>query len=479
MLAVLLLLPLAFSAAKATNEAATVFSEDFNETTLDRAKWAVQENTNLSGYPAYGGSVAVANGQIGLSSRGSGFPCVYSGANPFPLSGDFSVEFNFTYTKISDWGCGLWISNGGPLTVTEVDSANSSTEVLFQLWADNEDYDTAQIFANLMGKQVFLLDVPGWGPSAATQNFRLDCSGQTCTLFIDGKQIAIATSTVRPNSIGFGHPPCYYIPFSPEHVESTVGRWGSFKIDFIKVLGSSSDHETGPARLSLTSDLEALQLGLVVDVSGRLTRGEDAPLSGETIVLSFSVPGTSTWNAIAAATTDPNGFYDVSWIPTATGSFILKAEWAGNEVHAGVSAAKNISVTRNENQGFFLVESNSTLTSLAFNSTSNEISFSVSGPSGTTGYVKFVVAKQLVPDATALRVFLDSKQLQYTVDSEGGNWLLTFGYSHSIHAVVISIPQGASGDNAFLFASAAIIVLALAAPLGLVALFRNRKKQNT
>lgn len=455
------------------------FFDGFDGMRANSGKWLIQENTNMSGHPAYGGSVAVANGEISLSSRGSGFPCVYSRANPFPLSGDFSAEFNFTYTKISDWGCGLWISNGNPLTVTEGDSANSSTEVLFQLWADNEDYETAQIFAYLMGKQVFLLDVHGWGPSAPTQNFKLNCSGQTYTLYIDGKQIATATSTVRPNSIGFGHPPCYYIPFSPEHVESTVGRWGSFKIDFIKVLGSPSDHETGPASLSLTSDLEALQLGLVVDVSGRLTRGEDASLSGETVVLSFSVPGTSTSNAIAAATTDPDGFYDVSWIPTATGSFILKAEWTGNEVYAGVSAVKNISVTRSENQGFFFAESNSTLSSLSFNSTLGEIHFTVSGPSGTTGYVKFVVSKELVPDASALRIFLDGKQLQYTVASDGETWLLTFEYSHSTHDVLISIPQGANGDNSFAAASAAIIILALAAPLGLVALFRNREKQNT
>ena len=53
-------------------------------------------------------------------------------------------------------------------------------------------------------------------------------------------------------------------------------------------------------------------------------------------------------------------------------------------------------VTSENGQSDFSVESNSTVTDLAFNSASQELSFTVSGPSGTTGYVDAYKAKSLM-----------------------------------------------------------------------------------
>ncbi len=87
----------------------------------------------------------------------------------------------------------------------------------------------------------------------------------------------------------------------------------------------------------------------------------------------------------------------------------------------------------------FSVSSNSSVTSLEFNSTTSVISFTVSGPSGTTGYVKAVIAKSLISNPESMKVFLDSKQLSYKVESTEDSWLLSFTYEHSVHQVSINL----------------------------------------
>jgi len=77
-----------------------LFSEHFDGAAVNSEKWVVQENTNMSGHPAYGGSVEVADGYLSFSINGSTFSWVYTRTTPFPSTGDFSVEFNLTYTCI-------------------------------------------------------------------------------------------------------------------------------------------------------------------------------------------------------------------------------------------------------------------------------------------------------------------------------------------------------------------------------------------
>jgi hypothetical protein len=117
----------------------------------------------------------------------------------------------------------------------------------------------------------------------------------------------------------------------------------------------------------------------------------------------------------------------------------LKAEWNGNEMYLGTYDVKNLSVSRYASESLFFAESNSTLSSLAFNSTSKEISFTVNGTSGTTGYVKVTIAKSLVANAETIKVYLDGKPLNYEVTYNADSWLLTFTYGHSSHRINVNL----------------------------------------
>ena len=86
-----------------------------------------------------------------------------------------------------------------------------------------------------------------------------------------------------------------------------------------------------------------------------------------------------------------DGSFSVEWLPPTTGNYLVNATYWGNSIYSPVFTAVNVLVapsTGDQTQNVFSVESNSTVTSLAFNSESSELSFSVSGETGTTGYTE-------------------------------------------------------------------------------------------
>jgi len=85
----------------------------------------------------------------------------------------------------------------------------------------------------------------------------------------------------------------------------------------------------------------------------------------------------------------------------------------------------------------FSIVSNSTITGLAFNSTSKTITFTVTGPTGTTGYTNVTIAKTLIENISELTIYLDGNQIDYTFTSTEYTWLIHFTYTHSTHKVTI------------------------------------------
>ncbi len=217
--------------------------------------------------------------------------------------------------------------------------------------------------------------------------------------------------------------------------------------------------------------------GFNVQIQGSLTY-DGVGLSGAGIQLSDSVTGGATWQDLAYVNTGDNGSFSVVWLPSASGNDVIKATWSGNYAYSGVSAVVNFAVAPFDNQGqnVFSVTSNSTLTSLTFDSTTNELSFSVSGPSGTTGLTKVCIPQSLIPDISKLNVMLDGASINYTSVSQGNVWLLTFTYHHSSHTIVIAL--GSSTSKVPEFPSFAILslFLMLTVSLSVALTLRNRKK---
>jgi hypothetical protein len=437
------------------------FSDHFGGSVVNASKWAVQLNTNMSGYPAFGGLVKVSNSTVSVSSTGSTFPCVTSKVNPFPTTGDFAAVLDFTYTRIRDFGDGLWFSSG-PFIVNQNGSASSN--VVLQLWADRLNPNQGSVHVNLLGQLVYQWVIYGSMPSYHEQTFKLAYYGGTYTLTIDGIEVASMPSQLRPDTIGFGHPPAYYLPFGSNQVDITSDRWSAFQMDAIQVLEQS--------QIEVSTSVASTQLGLTVDFNGILTTTAGEPVQGKSVVFSYQVPGVPSWNAITSVTTDVAGAFSGSWLPTATGNFIVKAEWRGDDAYSGASDVRNISVTRAAGQNLVFVESNSTLSYLSFNSTGNEVSFTVSRPSGTAGYVRFFVSKALMGNSTEFKAYMDGNEATFTMTEQGDMMILYFEYHHSTH--IFTITQAASSTIPE-FSSWILLPLAAALMASAVA-FRKKRK---
>jgi hypothetical protein len=405
------------------------FTDDFEGNTIDPAKWIVQENLNISSFPAYGGSIKVNNSYVSLASNGSSFPIITSALNPFPTTGDFALEFDITYDQVSGWGSGLWVSHGSFEPVSkETVYAN-----ILQVWADTKIGFNVFFFENVTYKQDLYWSPFGYDTKPLT--IRLDLSHGVYSLYLNGSLIATHESTLRPDTIGFGHPPAFWIPKAignsliPESVSTS---WSSFKIGSVRVLP--------PSQLSISSDVSATSVGNKINIEGVLTNPENQPISGAMIVVSCLIPDVAGYVPVTISTTDLQGGYSATWMPTATGAFTIKASWSGDAAYAGTFDVKNVSVVQGVGETLFLAESNSTLSLLSFNSTSNEIAFTVSGSSGTSGYVRFVISKSIIENMTAFGVFIDGVQVDCNVSSAGDAWQLYFTYPHSTHAVTIKMP---------------------------------------
>jgi hypothetical protein len=90
-----------------------------------------------------------------------------------------------------------------------------------------------------------------------------------------------------------------------------------------------------------------------------------------------------------------------------------------------------------KDQNSFNIESNSTVSAFAFDVNIPQISFIVSGPEETFGYVKLTIAKTFMPNSSIM-VYLDGSQISYDLSSNSNSWIVTFTYHHSSHQIIVN-----------------------------------------
>jgi hypothetical protein len=192
--------------------------------------------------------------------------------------------------------------------------------------------------------------------------------------------------------------------------------------------------------LSFYCSSSATTSGFNVQIQGALGyNGTGLTASG--ITFSYSANNGATWHDLAYLITGDYGNFSGTWMPAASGYYMVKGTWAGDIIYAPVSQTINFAVqpAANQNQNVFSVTSNSTVSSLAFDSSQNHLSFTVSGDSGTTGFVQVCIPKSLMADISKLQVALDGSTVQYSAMSNTDDWLITIQYHHSTHSVIMTL----------------------------------------
>ena len=226
----------------------------------------------------------------------------------------------------------------------------------------------------------------------------------------------------------------------------------------------SPSPNTARSQISISTDASSLVVGSAVNVNGRLSSLNGSALEGKTVILSYAVGNTASFIPIGSAITNDAGEYNIQWVNDASGTFTLNVEWTEDVGYQETTNTTSLSFLPYDGQNFFHVESNSTVSALAFNSTTAELSFAVTGPDGTAGYVKATIAKNLISDPANTKVYIDGNQLDYEVASTESSWILTFYYQHSTHQLTIEMAASTATEPAIL--GVAYWVWAAAAAIG-------------
>ncbi len=83
-------------------------------------------------------------------------------------------------------------------------------------------------------------------------------------------------------------------------------------------------------------------------------------------------------------------------------------------------------------KNFFAIESNSTVSAINFQSTKSVLDFTVSGPTGSTGYVNITVNKNVLPFTDTLKIYLNSTiQTPIFIDNGAETYSIILNYDHS------------------------------------------------
>ncbi|XHH08365.1 MAG: hypothetical protein ACFCUE_12440 [Candidatus Bathyarchaeia archaeon] len=132
------------------------------------------------------------------------------------------------------------------------------------------------------------------------------------------------------------------------------------------------------------------------------------------------------------------------------------------------------------NSDFTILNTNSTISEPLFNRTSSAVTFNITGPSNTSGFIWCKISPNLIPDSNYLRenvkVFVDSNQINYMHSFNDGGCELYFNYTHSNHEIVISLPKEnwtIFGVNPLIVATLLIAVVPL---IALIMLYHRKTK---
>jgi PKD repeat protein len=260
------------------------------------------------------------------------------------------------------------------------------------------------------------------------------------------------TSTMNPIVVHWYENPGIY------NVSLRVGDAEGFNSSYSIVVCAKN-----PTSLSISTSSPSAAAGYSVNITVTLLDSADMSLKNETVDLFYTFTGIENWTPISSNCTDSLGNYYANWSPPMASYFTIKAVYAGNYTHVESSRKVTVSMLPYGEMYLFSVESNSTVSSMGFDTNNQTLSFTATGEMGTVGYAKVTAAKSLVPDLALLSVHVDDAEYNYTVTDADDSWVLLFAYDHSVHLVEIQLDSTIPEFPSFLIITLFVIATLLAA----------------
>ncbi len=216
-----------------------------------------------------------------------------------------------------------------------------------------------------------------------------------------------------------------------------------------------------------------------VQVSGTLSYNKTG-IPNAPIYIGFSADFGGNWENTTLVPTRSDGTFAAVWFaPNATGNYVLDAHWSGNDTLHWLDAKVNLTLTLDASGNLYSVASNSTLSDLNYDSTTQILSFTTNGTSATTGYLYASLPKALVSDVSALQVKMDEQPIAFSSEDQDGVWVISLVYTQSEHAFVLQIPfgQALTSDSTPWTAIAAIaVIVVLVVVVAVVVVVKRRRR---
>jgi hypothetical protein len=237
-----------------------------------------------------------------------------------------------------------------------------------------------------------------------------------------------------------------------------------------------------PTILTVSTNPASTSIGLIINISGTLKDFYERTLQNQTVICYYKSPGLD-WTPIVSTSTDQSGFYEIEWVPSATGAYSILAEFQSYfpmkdypPLYYASWGYANLSILSSENRYLFSVESNSSVSQLLFNPTALELSFNVTGPQGSIGYANVMMAKDPQGAKFDMKAYIDGEQLNYTSISSEDCWELSFSYPHSTHKILVALYPISTSFFETLFGRALVLAISVFV-IVFVAMLAIRKKR--
>ena len=224
-----------------------------------------------------------------------------------------------------------------------------------------------------------------------------------------------------------------------------------------------------------------------VNINGVVSLNNSA-LANTPVFISYSITGGRTWESLTLAQTASDGAFAVVWTPAVTGDYQIKAEVEATKTtdmgEKTVTVALTPDNSKNSESNMFTVNSNSTIREFKFDPDNKRLSFTVEGPTGTTGYVDVYIPKVTLSSISTLRAYLDDNEIvDFSSASRGDSWQISFAYTHSIHKIAMNLDSPTSNNQAdndtnwTTYAIAIVVIVVIAtAIIGTIMFTRKHKR---
>lgn len=229
-------------------------------------------------------------------------------------------------------------------------------------------------------------------------------------------------------------------------------------------------NESNPINISFSiTQVKSIAGIAIVSINGSLISG-DYGIFNESILVSFSNNGGFSWSDIASVNTRSDGKFSIEWIPPSSyRSYIVKVEWKGNMAYVRSVSTISLSLI-SWYEYVFAISSNSTIRRLKLDSTTGDLSFTISSTIDSKGSFTAFIPKIPIQKPENIEIVFYNEKLFYSAVSLEEIWVINSSFESGTYDIIVKLGPLSSlaGNQGFISSIILFLVVGLFFALSLL-----------